>query len=107
MPNITFAMNLMALFMQKLYVEHLNVVKKIMRYVAGTKDLALKYDKFPSFVLSRFSYSDYGGDRDDRQSTSSYVFSIGLGSISWAYNKQPTTALSTTEVEYYAMSVAA
>ena len=68
--------------MQKPYVEHLNAVKQILRYVAGIKDLALKYSKLPLFVLSRYSDSDYGGDRDDRKSTSAYVFSIGSGAIS-------------------------
>ena len=97
----------MARFMQKPYLEHLKAVKQILRYVAGTKDLALKYDKLPSFVLSGFSDSDYDGDRDDRKSTSAYVFSIGSGAISWASKKQPTTALSTTEAEYHAMSITA
>jgi len=77
-----------------------------LRYVVGIKDLALKYSKLPSFVLSRFSYSNYGGDRDDRKSTSTYVFSIGLGAISCASKKQPTMSLSTIEVEYWAISVA-
>jgi len=53
----------------------------------GTKDLALKYDKLSSFVLSGFSDSDYGGDIDDRKPTSTYVFSIGSGVMSWASKK--------------------
>ena len=85
--DIAFAVNLMARFMQKPYVEHLNAVKQILRYVAGIKDLALKYSKLPSFVLSRFSDSNYGGDRDDRKSTSAYVFNIGSDAISWAFKK--------------------
>ena len=104
--DIAFAVNLMACFMQKPYVKHFNVVKQILRYVAGIRNLALKYDKLPSFVLSGFSDFDYGGDRDHRKSTFAYVFSIGSGAISWASKKQSTTALSTTEVEYRAMSVA-
>ena len=73
--------------MQKPYVEHLNVVKQILRYVARTKDLTLKYSKVPSIILLEFSNSDYGGDKNDRKSTFAYVFSIGLGVISWASNK--------------------
>ena len=92
--------------MQKSYVDHLNDVKQILRYVARIKDLALKYFKLPSFSLSRFSDYDYGEDRDDRKSTSTYVFSIGLGAISWASKKQPTVTLSTIEVEYQTMFVA-
>ena len=80
--DITFAVNLMARFMQKPYVEHLNVVKQILRYVARTKDLTLKYSKLPLFILSRFLDFDYGEDRDDTKSTSAYVFSISLGAIS-------------------------
>ena len=68
--------------MQKPYVEHLNFVKQILRYLARTKVLALKYSKLPSFVLSRFINSDYEGDRDDRKSISAYVFSIGSSAIS-------------------------
>jgi len=105
--DITFVVNLMARFMQKPYVEHLNAVKKILRYVAGTKELALKYSRLPSFVLSRFIDSDYGGDRDDRKSTSAYVFSIGLGAISLNYKKKPTISLSIVEAEYCTMYVAA
>ena len=74
-----------------------------MRYVAGTKDLALKYYRLPSFVLIRFTDSDYGGDRDDIKSTSTYVFRIGLGAISWASKKQPSISLSTIEAKYHVM----
>lgn len=49
--------------MQKSYVEHFNVVKQILRYVAETKDLALKYFKVLSVVLLGFSNSDYGGEK--------------------------------------------
>jgi len=86
--------------MQKSYVEYLNVVKKILRYVARIKNLTLKYFKLPSFVLSRFLDSDYEGDRDDKQSTSTYVFNIGSSAIFWASKKHPAVSLSIIEVEY-------
>jgi len=93
--------------MEKPYVENFNVVKQFLRYVAGMKDLGLKYSKLLSFVLSRFSDFDYGGDKDDKKSTSTYVFSIGSGVFSWASKKKPIVSLSTIEVKYRAMSVAA
>jgi len=47
-------------------------------YVARSKDLTLKYSKLPTFFLIGFSYYDYGGDRDDKKSTSAYeVLSLG------------------------------
>lgn len=96
-------MNLMVQFMQKPYVEHLNVFNQILRYVARTKDLDLKYSKLPSFVLFGFSYSNYGGNRDYKKSTFAYVFIISSGAISWASMKQTTISLSTIEAKYYAM----
>ena len=92
--------------MQKPYMEHLNVVKQILKYVAGIKDLAFKYYKLPSFILLRFSNSDHGRDKDDRKSTFAYVFNISSDAISWASKKQPTVSFSIIEVEYRAMSIA-
>ena len=74
----------MARFMQKPYVKHLNVVKQILRYVVGTKDLTLKYSKVPLIILLGFSDFDYGGDKNDRNqslhmcSTFVQVLSLGL-----------------------------
>jgi len=38
-PDISFVVNLMTLFMQKIYVEYLNAIKKILRYVVGKRIL--------------------------------------------------------------------
>lgn len=93
--------------MQKPYIAHLLEAKKILKYITGTKDLALKYIKLIFFVLFGFSNYNYGGDKDDRKSTSSYVFSSGSGVISWSYKKQPKITLSTTKEKYRAMKVVA
>ncbi|CAL2237047.1 unnamed protein product [Prunus armeniaca] len=49
-----------------------------------------------------FTDSDHAGDLDDRKSTSSYVFMIGAGAVSWSSKKQQIVTLSTTEVEFVA-----
>jgi len=51
--------------------------------------------------------NDWAGSSDDRKSTSSYLFHLGSGAISWASKKQPIISLSSTEVEYIAMIGAA
>uniref|UniRef100_A0A803LNQ4 Retroviral polymerase SH3-like domain-containing protein n=1 Tax=Chenopodium quinoa TaxID=63459 RepID=A0A803LNQ4_CHEQI len=48
--------------------------------------------------------SDYGGDLDDRKSTSGYVFFLGGSAISWRSALQEVTGLSTTEAEYMALT---
>eukprot|EP00253_Pinus_taeda_P006859 PITA_06859 len=44
--------------------------------------------------------------KDDRKITSSYVFHMGSGAISWASKKQPIVAFSTAEAEYVAATAA-
>jgi len=46
------------------------------------------------------------GDRDNRRSTTRYVFSVGGTTISWVSKLQSVVALSTTEVEYVAATEA-
>jgi hypothetical protein len=46
--------------------------------------------------------ADWGGDLEDRRSTTRFVFMIGGGAISWNSKRQPLITLSTTEAEYMA-----
>eukprot|EP00253_Pinus_taeda_P006250 PITA_06250 len=57
--------------------------------------------------LVGYTDSDWAGSVDDRKSTSSYVFHMGSGVISWASKKQSIVALSTAEAEYVAATAAA
>ncbi|CAJ2651499.1 unnamed protein product [Trifolium pratense] len=51
-------------------------------------------------VLVGYSDSDWGGDVDDRKSTSGFVFYIGNTAFTWMSQKQPIVTLSTCEAEY-------
>ena len=55
-------------------------------------------------MFSWHSDSNWVGNPDDRKSTSEYAFNIGSGVISWISKKQPTIYLSSTEVEYKALT---
>ena len=54
--------------------------------------------------LEGFSDSDWAEDLHHRSSTSGYLFRLSNGIISWKSKKQHTTALSSTEAEYMALS---
>ena len=58
-------------------------------------------------IPTTVSDADWGGDLDDRKSTSGYVFQVGGTAISWRSNKQTCVALSTAEVEYIIVLVSA
>jgi len=57
--------------------------------------------------LIGYSDSDWAGDLDDRHSTTGNIFLMADGPISWLGKKQAVVALSTSEAEYVALSLAA
>ena len=86
---------------------HWLAVKRIFRYIKGTTNLGICYEKTKIEKCFIYSDSDFAGDNSDRKSTSGYCFSLGSGVISWKSVKQSCVALSTTEAEYVALSAAA
>ena len=53
--------------------------------------------------LVGFTDSDWAHDRNDRNSTVGYVFSLGSGPVTWACKKQRDLALSSAEEKYQAV----
>ena len=81
---------------------HLQVAKRVLRYLKGTVDFGIFYKKGGNNDLVAYTDSDYAGDLGDRKSTSGYVFLLSSGTISWLSKKQPVVSLSTTEAEFIA-----
>ena len=104
-PDITYAVSNVAKFSASPTTRHWTAVKRIMRYLKGTTNLGLVYTPQNNNCVG-FSDSDWGGDLDDRKSTSGYVFQIGGGAVSWRSKKQTSVALSTAEAEYVALASA-
>ena len=61
---------------------HLQVAKRIMRYLKGTINYGIFYKKGGKEELLAFTNSDYVGDVQDRKSTSGYVFLLCSGVVS-------------------------
>ena len=53
-----------------------------------------------------YSDADWGGNRDDRKSTSGFCFYVGESLVSWRSVKQTCVSLSTAESEYVALASA-
>ena len=105
-PDIAAAVSAVSRFMSNPGPAHWTAVKRILRYLKGTADWALTLGCEP-LQLTGYCDADWGGDHDQRKSTTGYAFSLGSGSIVWSSKRQPTVALSSTEAEYMAMSNAA
>lgn len=85
---------------------HLMVVKHIMKYLQGTLNYGLKYEKV-HLDLHGFTNLDWAGSVTNRKSTSGCYFNLGSTMISWISRKRSSIAQSSIEAEYIASSMVA
>jgi hypothetical protein len=105
--DIAPAVGLVSRFNHAPQKPHMDAVNHILRYVRGTLDFGLCFQRGEDSVLSGYVDADWAGDRDDRKSTTGYVFMLGSTPITWRSQKQACVACSSTEAEYVALSSAA
>lgn len=96
-PGISFAIN-------NFNYQHVNTVKRIIRYLIKTNDIENEYCNTSS--LEGYSDVAYAGDVIDRRSPTGYIFIMNRGPISWCCEKQKTVSLFTTESFVAACSAA-
>ncbi|XP_057432030.1 secreted RxLR effector protein 161-like [Lotus japonicus] len=99
-PDIVHSVSLVSIFMNEPSKLHFAAVKRILRYLRGTKKLGIKYVNEEDNKLVGYTDSDWAGSLDDRKSTSAYVFCLGSKPISWSSKKQNSIALSSAEAEF-------
>lgn len=105
-PDISFAISNVSKYSQNPGMAHWTAVKRIFKYLNGTKNYKLEFSTAGNRDLIGYTDADWGSDSDDRKSCSGYVFKLQGGAVSWASKKQQTVALSSTEAEYMAVSLA-
>ena len=96
-----FFVGYLSKYMENLTIEHMAAIKRILRYVKGTLDLNLVYEKREVDIkLVSYSDSDYVKDLDDRKSVTRMTFFLENNLIYWASQKQKIVALSSCEPDY-------
>jgi len=83
----------------------LTAAERVMRYIKGTLEYGILFPKCLNeapMELITYSDVDWCGDRQDRKSTSGYLFKFLNAPISWCVKKHLVVALSTCEFEYIA-----
>jgi hypothetical protein len=109
-PDLAYSVSYASRFMEKLREEHMNAIKRILRYVAGTKHWGVTFSdgsKGQQPCLVGFSDSDMVGNPVDRKSTSGMIYFLSNNPITWQSSKQKVVTLSSCEAEYIAASAAA
>jgi hypothetical protein len=104
-PDIAFSVSLLAQFMENPGRVHWEAVKRVFRYLSGTKGWKLTYGTTDN-GLEGYTDAD-GSSQEHRHAISGYVFLVNGGAVSWSSKKQELITLSTAESEYVAATYAA
>ncbi|KAM1306141.1 hypothetical protein ACFX2H_008568 [Malus domestica] len=72
-----FVASLLARFMHNPTRKHIGTAKRVLRYIQGTLDYGIAYEKGKDAVLIGYYDSGWVGSEDDMNSTSGYAFSFG------------------------------
>jgi hypothetical protein len=119
-PDIAHAVHYLASHMQAPTLRHMQAAERVLRYLAGTKDVGLVFGSRNGDIVGdsrgrkaqvqvdvcAFADADWANDRGDRRSISGWVAKLNGDPVSWSSKKQRVVALSTCEAELYAESAA-
>lgn len=103
-PDISFAVNVLSRHQINPTEKDWQMVKRVFRYLKGTKHLGLKYIGINDSLTA---YSDASfADCKNSLTTCGFVIRLYGDTVMWKTHKQPYVALSTCQAEYVAMSEA-
>lgn len=83
-------------------MHHWQLIKRIFRYLKGTKELGITFKGGKDLQLSLYVDADHANCPDTRRSTTGYVVKLNSAPIVWGSPRQSCVTLSTTESEYIA-----
>lgn len=100
-PDVAFASQLCSRYNSAPSRDHDETLDHVYGYLARCSDVAIKYRRGFTDLVS-FTDSDFAGCLDTRRSTTGWVIVFGGAPISWCSRRQKTVTLSTTHAEYVA-----
>lgn len=100
-PDISFAVSHLSQYCKDLRKIHLEAVKRVYRYIKGTKNYRLKYDR-QGLELHASTDASWNTTADAK-SYSGYTIKLGNNLISWRSRKQNLVAMSICEAELIAI----
>lgn len=81
-PDLAYSVNKVSQFMHKPLLHHWSAVKRILRYLSGTKTMGLIFQKCSNLRLVALCDADWVSDPVDRRSTSGFCVYLGPNLIS-------------------------
>lgn len=103
-PDISYVVQQICLFMLDPKEPHLQLLKRVLRYLKGTMSFVLQIMKSSSTAIRAYSDVDWAGCPDTRRSTSGYCVYLGDNLVAWSSKRQATMSRSSAEAEYRAIA---
>lgn len=86
---------------------HLQAVKRVVRYLKGTMQIGLVFgqrsENQSPYTLTGYGNSNFAGDLEDHKLVMSYYFFLNEAIFSWCSSKQRTVLNFMTEAKYIAL----
>ena len=101
-PDIGFAMSQLCRHVSDPRPAHVDALLHTVSYLAGTKDLGVRYTRGEPRTVEMYCDASYGDCVDTRRSISGYCVIINGGAVSWLSKRQPCVSLSSCEAELQA-----
>jgi histone deacetylase 1/2 len=99
-PELSYDVQQVCLHMHGPRECHLNLAKRVLRYVRGTVYLGLHLRASSMLDLRTFTDTDWAGCPDTRRSTSGYCIYLGDALVSWSSKHQAIVSRSSAKAEY-------
>ncbi|KAE8985413.1 hypothetical protein PR002_g22645 [Phytophthora rubi] len=105
-PDIAFAVNQVAAHAARPTVTHWHAVKKIVRYVWGTRSMALVYQRdVHAPRIKVYTDADWANNILDRKSISDVLPQVHGCTVHWSCKRQTVVAKSSTAAEFISCSM--
>ncbi|KAL2901568.1 Retrovirus-related Pol polyprotein from transposon RE1 [Bienertia sinuspersici] len=103
-PDLTYAVHILAQFMQAPRTEHWDAALRVVRYLKGCPGQGILLRSDSDLQLVGWCDSDWASCPNTRRSLTGWLVSLGGSPISWKTKKQHTVSRSSAEAEYRSMA---
>ena len=102
--DISFAIGQLCKYMAKPFPKVWTYTKRVLRYLKGTLNFGILFNKSCDTTLVGYTDSDWAGDKSSRKSVSGAVWEFGGAIVSWKCKQQSTVATSPMQAELIALT---
>ncbi|XP_022843442.1 uncharacterized protein LOC111366997 [Olea europaea var. sylvestris] len=86
-PDIFYGVGLVSCYMKAPTLTHMEITKRMLRYIKGTLDYGLIYSSSKNFKLHGYNDSDWTSNINDRKCTTGFLLFVDNSAFTWCSKK--------------------